>query len=265
MNGRRAIVCLCALCAVLVSAAVAQTATAAGTTGYTCVSTEATGFSNDHCTASSEEGPYSHVAVANNTTTEITAAAAGITKFKFTLGGIFTELQASSMFVSGWMENREDGGEMHAFGEGTATFLNATVTQPAGKGCKVSTDNGGVAGEEGVVHTNAIAATTKGQGDAVKFEPAEGEVFVSFIISGCKGSAALETLNKTYTVTGSVKGTPEGATIRFTHANTTEQNTLKLNGSIKAGIDTAVEIEAKNPEEIECVPPDTFHPLSATT
>lgn len=260
MTGRRTIVGLCMLCALLVSAIAAQGASAAGTTGYTCKNMGAgPGFSDAHCTTASGGGPFQHVAIANNTTTELTGGAAGNTRLKATIGGIATELVAPTLSGSGWMENKEEGGEMYAFGEGTITYTNVTVASPAGKGCKVSTDNGGVAGEEGLVHTNALKATTKGQGDRLKFEPASGEVFATFIISGCTGSAALEALNKTYTVTGNVSGVPSGATTKFTHTDTTNQNTLKLNGSIKAGIEGDLELESRANSG------QGYTPLAATT
>ncbi len=43
-------------------------------------------------------------------------------------------------------------------------------------------------------------------------------------------------LNGEYVVTGTVKGTPDGALVRLTHAGSTEQGTLLLGGQ-KAGIE----------------------------
>lgn len=266
MNGRRAIGGLCMLCALLVSAIAAQGASAAGTTAHTCAKTVPPSlgvFTEDHCRTQVQpaQNLWAHVSIPNNTTTTLRGSAAGQTKLKATIGGIATELVANTLSGTGSMENKEAGGEMFASGTGTITYTEVAVASPAGKGCKVSTDNGGVAGEEGLVHTNTLKATTQGQGEFLKFEPNEGEVFATFIISGCTGSAALEALNKTYTVTGSVKGVPTGATTKFTHAETTTQGNLKLNGSIKAGIEGDLELEGEDPS----LGSDAFTPLSATT
>lgn len=237
MNGRRTAVGLGLLCALILSAMAAQAASAAGTTAYTCVASLGSGdFGDAHCKESKANGGFKHVAVPKDTTTE-GSGTGEIMRMKATIGGLATELVATSVSGSGWMENKEAGGEMYVQGEATTTFSGVTVASPAGKGCKVYTDNGGVQGEEGVVHTNKLKGTSQGQGHFGKLEPAEGEVYATFIIAGCKGSAALEALNKTYSVTGSVKCPGEGSTVKCTHAEVTAQNTLKLNGSIKLGIE----------------------------
>lgn len=260
MIKRRPKVTLCLLCALLFSVAAAQAANAAGTTAYTCVegAVAPNQFTDSHCRVAGE-GKYKHIAIANKTTTEITVTNVGVGRLKATIGGIATEFIATGTQASGWMENTEAGGEMYIHGLGTTTYTGVSVNAPANKGCKVSTDNGGVAGEVGVIHTNTLKGTSQGQGDMGKLEPAEGEVFATFIMSGCTGSAALEALNKTYTVTGSVKCAGTGSTVQCTHASTTEQNTLKLNGSIKAGVE--VETTAVGRDK----PTEAYTPLAVTT
>jgi hypothetical protein len=277
MNGRRSVIGLCMLFALFVSAFAAQSASAVnGTTAFTCASTASgAGFSKEHCKPSDAVGSgaaFKHVEIPQDTTTEITgsnettAGATDVTKLKATINGISTEIQAKVTTGSGWMENKKEGagdpnpGEHFAIGHGTITYTAAEVTAPAGKGCTVSTDIDPLnMGEPGVVHTEPLKATTTGQGDALKFEPTTGSIFTRFYITGCAGSEALVALNGTYTVTGSVIGTPDGATTNFTHTKTTEQNTLKLNGSIKSGLEGTLTIKGRANSS------EAYKPISSTT
>jgi hypothetical protein len=245
------------LCALLVSALATQTAGAAGTTAYTCASGSGS-FSDAHCkTFVGGGGSFVHKSIANNTTTELTGSnetTGGVkdsTKLKFTLAGIAMTITATDNTISGWMTNAEEGGEMYAHGEGTATKTGVTSTGP----CTVKTHSPD-AGEVGVVHTEPIKGSTKGQGDAVKFEPTEGNVLARFTLDDCPNPL----INGTYTVTGSIKSTSiEGATVNFTHADTTTQNTLRINGTIKAGIEGTVTFKTRNNST------EAYTALSATT
>ncbi|HEX5609268.1 MAG TPA: hypothetical protein VFX45_04150 [Solirubrobacterales bacterium] len=258
MNGRRAIAGLCMLCALIVSAVAAQSAGAAGTTAYTCAESAPGGFSDAHCKTQSEGGGFVHKAINNNLTTELTGSnettegSKDSTVLKATVAGVALTISAHTNTVSGWMTNAEEGGEMFAHGEGTATKTEVT----ASNGCTVRTDGPDMLNEVGVVHTEVIKGTTKGQGDAVKFEPKVGTVLGRFILEGCTPAG----LNGTYTVTGSVKSTTvNGATVNFTHADTTTQNTLKLNGAIKAGIEGTITFKSRAKSA------DKYVALSATT
>ncbi|HEX5610837.1 MAG TPA: hypothetical protein VFX45_12190 [Solirubrobacterales bacterium] len=238
MKIRRAIIGSCLLCALLASLFAVQGASAAGTTGYTCVKGKGE-LRGEHClTSGTAPAEYGHVAVPVNTTTEGTVTnetTSGVKdsgKLKATIAGVAITLTATGANGSGWGTNAEEGGEMFAHGEGTTTFTGVTATGS----CKVFTDSGAGKGEEGVIHTEPLKATSKGQGDSGKLEPKEGTVFARFILEGCVNSG----INGTYTVTGSIKPTTlEGSTVSYTHANTTEQNTLRLNGTIKAGVEIA--------------------------
>ncbi|HEX6666706.1 MAG TPA: hypothetical protein VF081_08950 [Solirubrobacterales bacterium] len=275
MNGRRAIVGLCMLCALLVSAFAAQSASAiTGTTAFTC--SEAAAVKDRvgaHCLNIEGEKKFGHVAIAENTTTELEGTNANtatntttsrIGKLRETIGGVPLELQATGVGGSGTMENKKTaGGEHYAEGSGTITFTGVTVTEPAGRGCKVFThkeDGSGDPGEEGaegIVHTLPLKATTEGQGDSLKFTPVVGEKFANFWITCTTKLAAIE---GTWSCTGSVKGVPNGATTEFTHATVTTENTLKCRGS-KAGIDGALTLKGKDPKIVG----DTFKPIAATT
>jgi hypothetical protein len=264
MTKSRAILGLCIACALLVSAFAAQSASAE-TTAFTCskeVTTKT--WSDAHCTNSTsgtkEDG---HVAVAENTTTATTASpgtSKPIQKLRATIGGINTELVTTTVSGAGSMHNTTVNGEMQATGTGTKTYTAVTVAAPANKGCKVYTDTvEKEKGEEGVVHTREIKASTTSE-MGVKFEPNVGNVFATFIIEGCAGSEALKGLNKTYEVTGSVIGVPNGGEVVFEHAATTAQNTLKING-LKAGIDGSTTIQGRHAEK----PLEEFKALTATT
>jgi hypothetical protein len=269
MNGRRALVGLCMLCALLVSAFAAQSASAVGTTAYTCVKggTGGTGvkYTTPHCRPKDESGEYGHTAIANGTTTELTVNGKdekgnSITGFLVsTAFGATIELEGKSVTGTGQMTNSIEGGEMIASGVGAITYTNVSVVKPLN--CKVKTD--GPANEEledGVIHTEALKTTTKEQGDRLKFEPVTAPTVARFWLVTDKGPPAspcpLHT--NTFTVTGSVTGVPNGATTEFTEADTTAQNTLKLNGA-KAGLSGSYTIEGR------ANPGDPYKPLSVTT
>lgn len=240
MSGRRVIIGICMLCALLVSAFAAQTASAK--TAYTCVEQiEAKfDFGDKHCKATTvppHSGQYAHVAITQKTKITgdniLTGTERQNTKLKSVQAGVTLELQSTVLEGTGEMENKEEGGEMVAHGTGTIEYKNVTVTAPAGKGCVV---------KSGEVKTNKLTATTKGAGEnGLKFTPAEGEVFAEFTVEGCSIAA----LNHVYTAKGSVIGTIEGTTTKFTHEATTTQNTLSLSGQ-KAGIDGSLTIHGEN-------------------
>ncbi|HEX6827076.1 MAG TPA: hypothetical protein VF077_12235 [Nitrospiraceae bacterium] len=279
MNGRRAVVGLCMLCALLVSAFAAQSASATesiGTTAFTCVKGAAPkDLRGEHCLTTGEAPQeYGHVAIAEGETTELTGTnkktesnttVDRIGKLKETIGGVPLELQATEVSGSGSMTNAKTaGGEHYVHGSGTITFTGVTVTDPPGRGCKVFTHkedgsgNPGEEGAEGIVHTLPLKATTEGQGDNLKFTPAVGEKFANFWITCTTKLAAIE---GTWSCTGSVKGqptTPAGATTDFAHATVTAENTLKCRGS-KAGIDGALTLKGRANSG------QPYTPLSATT
>lgn len=67
-----------------------------------------------------------------------------------------------------------------------------------------------------MIHARELKFTSTGQGDSLKIEPVNAEnAFWTFEIA--KKAAKPCPLEATYTVTGSVKGVPAGATLTFTH------------------------------------------------
>ncbi len=210
MIGRRAIVGLCMLCALLVSAFAAQSASAVtkGTTGTAPAGTGYTG----NITGSGEE-----------------------TLLHSVVSGIEVELKSTELEGSGSMESMLAGtGEHTSNGTGTIEYKSVTVLKPPGKGCAVKT---------GKVTTETLKATTAGQGMGLKFEPNGATPFAKFEVEGCGPTEALKALNGVYEVTGSVVGEPTEGTNEtvFTRLGTTNQGTLKLRGQ-KAGINGVLKL-----------------------
>lgn len=221
----------------------------AGTTGFTCgpitQPNSTPGFTKSHCKASDAvesnaaylhteipTGSSTEVIVSNKNTTSGTEASAPLA-LRATIAGVDTEIQATGVSGTGTMENSKDGttGEHRITGSGTVTLTGVTVTRPEGKGCKVKT---------GEAKTKELKATTAEQGDAVKFEPASGSVLASFEVEGC----STEALNGLYEVKGSIKGTPDGATISFTEEGSTIQNTMTMR-SVPAGLEGTVTVAGR--------------------
>jgi hypothetical protein len=278
MNRRRIVVGLCTLCALCFSALASQGAAAAtkGTTAFTCKETGEGGFTDAHCKTTGS-GKFLHVAIQQDTQTELTISNETTggerepLKLKATVGGVVFELQASTINGKAWMENKiSESGEHYINGIDMIPISGVAVTKPAGKGCKVY-DSGGKEvegatgsiltekGKEGELFVRFLKGTTEGQGDALKFEPTEGEVVASFVIDECTGGPAFTALNKAYAVTGSVRGTPEGATVRFSHTSITEQGTLFLNGSIKTAIEGTLTFSGRASSG------EPYKPISPTT
>ncbi len=274
MTGRRAIIGLCMLCALVFSAFAAQGAAAAsnGTTAFTCKKVTpavgTAGFSKEHCRpedAVSSNANYEHVSFAPETTTKLTGnnktteGATSVAKLHSIQAGINEELQATTVSGEGWMTNAIDPtGEHYAHGEGVITYSGVTVTKPLKK-CKVYEHLGGEKmGAEGVVKTNQLKATTTGQGDRVKFEPAAGAgaAFAIFWVTECEIAA----LNGTYEVKGSLTAPTNGATIEATGADVTSQGTLTVRGQ-KAGLEGTLTLIAKD----ETAGDPAYTPLSVTT
>jgi hypothetical protein len=257
MSGRRAIFGLCALCALLVSAFAAQSASAAGTTAFTCV--KGAGAKNlwgEHCLASDPGGTaqeYGHVEIGHQPTDETsitatngtTGGATVPTALKATIGGVSVTLTATAVTgEEGKLLNKETGtGEMYTHLTGRLHYTNVTAT----KGCSVYADNSPTEmGAKETVVTEPLTATTEGLTNKAKIQPASGTVFARFYLTECE--AAFSSLNGTYTVSGSIKTTTiEGATAKFTHADTTAQETLSVNNVANpAGITGSLTIKGAN-------------------
>jgi hypothetical protein len=273
----RAVIGLCMLCALALGVVTAESASAAtnGITAFTCKKGAGT-FKTEHCRPSEPTGgEFGHVAVAENTTTEIeltnaktNAATNGpeTTIFQETLGGVPLELQGKTVTGTGTLTNKKDPTTGEHYIEGTVTYAyhEVTVTKPAGKGCKIFTDETATKtkGTEGTVDWH-LDFTTKGQGDFVQFTPAANtkpgtEAFATFFLSGC--SPPIPALEGTWELTGSFRCPADGATIRCSHTEITNQNTLKGKGN-KLGTEGPLTVLGRDPTLKETA----YTPLSATT
>ena len=265
MTGRRTIVGLCLLCALAFSAFAAQGASAAtkGTTQFTCKEVAAgTGtFTKAHCKpGDAGKGDFSHVTVAENETTELVgsnektnAATNGAEKtiLHANVVGLETEIVAATVHGTGSATNLKDPtGEHFVEGTGVINYTGAELLKPQPTKCKL---------EKTEYSTKELRATTTGQGDFLKFEPKEGETFIEFNVISNAPETCPASIIGNYKVTGSIKGTPEGATTTFTRAGTTEQNTLKLRGQ-KAGVEGKLTISGRAKGS-----GGTYTPLSVTT
>jgi hypothetical protein len=244
MNGRKAAIGLAVLCALIVSAFAASSASA--DTAYKCQEQVSSAFQwkDEHCLNEStggNTGKFAHVVIVKNTATPITGSnskteegttASSTAKLKGVAGGVETEIQCTTVGGSGSMENKEEGATMWAQGTGEINYSGCSVTKPAGKGCVVNS---------GKVNTKTLAASTKGLTKQLKFEPASGTEFASITIESCSVSG----LNKTFPVTGSLIADTSGATTSSTHAAITAQNTLKFAGQ-KAGLEGAITLSGED-------------------
>jgi len=279
MSGRRAIVGFCMLCALLVSAFAAQSASAVtkGTTAHTCTTetpfTEGKNkFSDAHCTVVAGNGTFGHKEIPANTTTHTTlgnektnAGTTGPTPgiLKATVATIPIELEAQEVMSTGaWFENRtEPNGEHYSLGEGVIDFKKVKVNNPAN--CKV--EQAGSGAEE--IRTTQLIAHTKGQEEPMflKFEPKAGEAtpFAEFEIVNNGGVCAAAQKVK---IVGSVKCRPNGATCEFEHEDVTTQGKLRFGSAAgpKAGLKGKITITAGLGKETDPEPGKT-NPIAATT
>ena len=216
----------------------------------------------DHSLTEIGENVTTHATVGNEKTKNETTESTSF-ELKATIATIPVAINAKQVMSTdgAWLENKKDPttGEHYVFGEGKINFTQATLTEPAN--CEV--EQGGV---KGVVETNLLEGTTKGQGDGVLFKPKVGEVFAEFKIVGASCIAA-----QTIKVVGSVLGTLNGATTEFQHGKvtpaegTTGQGTLRIGSKTgpKAGIEGKVTITAGTNKFNEN--PGATHPIVTKT
>lgn len=277
MKGRRTIVGLCMLCALAISAFAAQSAAAAtkGTTAFTCKvpvageTSVGTPFTKEHCkdADTSAGGTFRHVQFNQDTTTQITGtnektsentAAAEPTFLESTISGVAVKIEAKKVHGTGTMANKKDAvtGEHYAHGTGKIVYEEAKMLAPA----KCELEKTKYETEELTATTQGISGAGTEEGMGLKFKPTNEvtNLFITFFVQGAECPAAIK---GEYKVTGSVVGNVDGATTTFTEANTTAQNSLKIKGSVKAGVIGKLTISGKD----EAKGDTSYTPLSATT
>lgn len=247
MSGKRAVLGLSLLCALLVSAWTASS-TAAGeakiiTTHFRCKEQpspagDAEGFSDEHCTvaATGKNVKFEHAESFPNRTFRATASnekTAESTKKSTELvltgktKGVNGEIGCTTVHQEGEVGNIP-GPPMAAWGEFHETKIAGCTTKGflAFLGCEV--------GEGEIVVAEKLVSGTTPNSMEVVYEPKKGEVVGIFAIEGteCKTPAG------NYTIEGSFAGIPNGATMEFTKEST---KGLTI-GGVQAGLTTKLTI-----------------------
>lgn len=269
MIGRRATVGLSLLCALMVCAFAAQSASAAkglNTTAFTCVKGGTEQFEDAHCdkTGPNQEGPYGHVAIEKDVTTDVTAdnsTTGGATEPAILKGKAFgAALQITCTKVHGEgklhnVESEKDGKKVHTVtGSLTTNFSSCSVQKPSK--CTVKEPIVVEAVGEGV---EELGAEKNEMG--VEFKPASGTTFVEITLEGseCALKGKPFKVQGTAIATGGTATQKEkwgGATAVFTNAMTKE--TLEIGG-------VAAEFETKTTVRMAPEGGKEQNPISLTT
>jgi hypothetical protein len=233
MTRRRGLICICICAALVISGLTAQSSAARW---FTCSETAPVKeFANSTCTKKETPKTFGHEAFPINEETEARLVGTSPWILKGTHAGVKLGITATGLSGEGTVKNRETT-EAFAYGEGPSVLEGVTVTEPAGKGCKV---------KGGSFTSNKLETTTLKQGVFMLFKPVTGSVIAEFMVEGC----SVASLNTTYKLEGSFKGAPSGSTITLVHSESTAQGTLTL-GGLAAGLELVTDVEArKNPAQ----------------
>jgi hypothetical protein len=236
MIGRRTIVGLSLLCALLFSAIAVQSASAAkavNTTATTCIKApvkETGDFDDAHCDIvnSNKKGEFTHGTPWKGTTeTEASNEAGKNAVLKGELGGVKMEITCTSVTdEKGTLTNTEVGKEHKISGSTTVNFAGVcTVAKPAK--CTVKTP----------ITTKAVFEGVEGLGAGknemgVEFKPSAGEIFTTITLEGAECALKGKPLEVKGTAIGTGAPVPTakhaGSTLIFTTAMTKE--TLSIGG-----------------------------------
>lgn len=202
MTARRTVVGLTLLCALVFSAFAAQSASAAGTTAFTCKPSAGGAFEDNHCTKNvgAGKGSFEHVTISEGTSTETIAAPTGFFFLEGTLKSVKTKIKWGEFEIRGSTTNKIAGG-VHS-NEGTKlkfVFGNPTVEEPTG--CTV---------KGGSLKFEAVKFKTSATKMELEFEPEAGAVFGEITLEGAKCAAS-----GTFKIEGKLTTEPSGATQPF--------------------------------------------------
>lgn len=255
MIGRRTVVGLSLLCALMFSAIAVQSASAAkavNTTAVTCVEGGTKDFSDAHCDTkvAAGTGKFGHAAIANDTTTEIevdNSETGGVKDPAVLAGKAFgaaTEITCTGVSGTGTLHNVESSGKHTVTGTVTVNYTGCTVNKPAK--CIVAEPIVVKAIAEGV---EGLAPEGKGMG--VEFGPDESKNFTQITFKN-KGAESCSLNEKTLNVEGSATATGipastekhSGATADFDHAKNTALGKL-LFGGVAAGFENTGTVKMK--------------------
>jgi hypothetical protein len=238
MIGRRSIVGIAALLALVVCSFAAANASAEQK-AYACIEgSTPKEFSDAHCVTPNTTSGTFHLSVEPESSVSITGTNAKTASsttastpavLNGTLSGIETELECSKVSGSGSLTNAAAS----VSGKGTINYTECIVKKPAGKECLVS---------GGAVTTNPLTATTVGQAaNKLKFSPETGTEFTKIKIEHCTVAA----LNNSFPVTGTLLGNTSGATTTTVASTVKTEGTLKFGGN-PAGLGGSITISASS-------------------
>jgi hypothetical protein len=230
MRPRNAVIGLCVLAALVISAVAAQSASAVLL--FTCENTgQGPGFGTGTCERAhpTANGPWQHVLVLEPTSRRWIGT--GATLIKGTHAGVKLGLSAAAVSGSGTVEASKFGEENYVHGTATLKLEEVTVTEPAGKGCKVV---------GGSITTKELESTTLGLTGLEKLSPVSGTVIAEFTVEGC----SIASLNTSYKMEGSFKGVPTDTSLVLTETEITTQGTLTL-GGLAAGLAGVLDREGR--------------------
>jgi hypothetical protein len=235
MTRRKTIVSLLLLCAFVVAAFAAQSASAEeATTLFTCTPVE-TGakFSDEHCTQEGSGSGFRHTEIAAGSMKEVTGSnekttsetkAAQAATLHLAISTIPITITCKKASSSGSLMNVA-GPPMRASGSITTAYTECeTILEGTKKNCKVKEPMIWNSNLSTVVEGSEmyVKATGSGAGElafSVTFENNGAEVCP-------KGLTALNP----YKITGAAIGTPNGATLEFKEKE--PHNTLKVGGNV---------------------------------
>jgi hypothetical protein len=262
--GHRAVVGLGLLCALLLSAVMASSASAiVGTTAFTCApqkpAVKNVGFSDAHCTnaAVDEAAVFKHDSIAEKTKTifhgtneKTTADTKGseVAILRAKPLGVETEIRCNKVFAHGELENKVNAEKEHFIHGTKITILYTECSVPKPAKCVIPGNK---------IEVTGTTATTEKQEDNVLFKPEVGNTFVSFNFEKCENAF----FNGLHEVSGSVRAQVSGSTLTFSEAKTTSDNKLTFFGSA-AGLEGKITLsQAAGTAATE----KTGNPISATT
>jgi hypothetical protein len=265
MIGRKAVVGMALLSALVFSAFAAQSASAVttGRTAWTCKEepkpVKVRAHSDAHCTTQVGEGLFSHVEIEEKKTTDthITSAKTDPTTTKDTSGtlkvtalGVENEIHCAKTFGHAKLTNKKEGSEHFIHAEKvTLHYTECEVKKP--NKCELPNKT---------VLVEGVTGRTNGEAASMTFKPEVGNVFVTLKYENCENKF----LNGEHKVEGEVTGKLNGATIEFNHEEVTKQGKLKFFGAA-AGIEGKVTVsKAASTAELGKTPGATESPISST-
>jgi hypothetical protein len=214
MSRRRAIVGVAVLCAFAACAFAVPSAFAQGTTAFTCK--QGAGlldFTDEHCTSGAVPGTgkWGHQEIAAGKATEFTA-----TNEKTTEGTkgsseatVSATIKATKVHITCSLTHWE-GTLTNEIGPPMKTNITNLKTTVSGCTIKEPATECTVAKKE--IKFEPLIGTSQVETMSLQFTPKEGTTLAVITIEGC-------TLAGSYKLTGTLGGTPEGATVSMTEAS----------------------------------------------